>query len=130
MEVFKIAEIGVFSAILALTLRKWQPELAMATVIGAGVILVFCIADELSGVIYEFERIIMKCGIAPEYFKLVLKLSGIAYLSKFTADICRDSGESAIAGKIELSGKIMVFALTVPVISDFLELVINTLDAF
>lgn len=84
----------------------------------------------LGRVISEFDGLIARCGIEPRYFKLVVKLSGIAYVTKFAGDICRDSGESAIGAKVELAGKVMVFALTVPVISDFLNLVIETLDAF
>ena len=130
MEVFRIAGIGIFSAILAITVRKWQPELGLAIGIGAGVILIIYSVNMLGSVIYEFENILVRCGIDADYLKLVVKLTGIAYVTKFAGDICRDSGEGAIAEKVEFCGKVMVFALTVPVISDFLKLVIETLGTF
>ena len=130
MDIFQIAAVGIIGALIAVTLRNWRPELAAAVGIAAGIVLVLGMADTVLGLFSEFKNIIDASGVDTQYFMLVLKLIGIAYITKFAADICRDSGESAIASKVELAGKTAVLALTVPVISAFLTLVIETLNAF
>jgi stage III sporulation protein AD len=130
MEIFQIAAVGIISALIAVTLKGWRPELAAAVGIAAGTALMLSMAGALEGIFAEFDAVISKCGIAPEYFRLVIKLTGIAYITKFAGEICRDCGENAIAAKVELAGKVAVLSLTVPVISAFLNLVIETLNSF
>lgn len=125
MEAFQIAGIGIIGAILALTIKKWQPELSMTVAIAVGIILVFSVLNSLGDILIQFDDIISDCGISPQYLKLVVKLTGIAYITKFASDICRDAGETAIAGKVDFAGKIIVFSLTIPVISAFLNLIIE-----
>ena len=55
----------------------------------------------------------------------VLKITGIAYIAEFGAEICRDAGEGAIAAKIEMAGKVIIIALAVPIITSLLDLVLK-----
>ena len=59
--------------------------------------------------------------------KIILKITGIAILTEFAVSICKDSGESAIASKIDLGGKIIIISISIPIITALLELVISIL---
>lgn len=48
-------------------------------------------------------------------------------MSEFAVSICKDSGESAIASKIELGSKIIIVSMSVPIITSLLELVLKVL---
>lgn len=37
--------------------------------------------------------------------------------------ICKDSGEAAIASKIELGSKIIIISMSIPIISSLLEII-------
>lgn len=52
-------------------------------------------------------------------------MTGIAFLSEFAVSICKDSGESAIASKIELGSKIIIISMSIPIITSLLELVLK-----
>ena len=41
MDIFRIAAVGIISALIAVTLRTWRPELAAAVGIAAGLVLIF-----------------------------------------------------------------------------------------
>lgn len=58
---------------------------------------------------------------------MLVKITGIAFLSEFAVSICKDSGEGAIASKIELGSKIIIISMSVPIISSLLELVLKIL---
>ena len=87
-----------------------------------GDIIVFAYAAQwLSGVISGLRALIEETGVDIKYFTSVIKVVGIAYITQFGAEILRDSGENAIALKLELAGKIFIMSLTLPIISDFLH---------
>ncbi len=49
-----------------------------------------------------------------EYGSILLKGLGVCLLTQTAADSCRDAGETALAGKAELTGKITLLAMSVP----------------
>ena len=58
-------------------------------------------------------------------FTTLLKIIGVGYLIEFAASICNDSGNSSIADKIILSGKLIIFALSLPIITNLFNLVME-----
>ena len=66
-------------------------------------------------------------GINYEFLTIILKITGIAFLTEFAVGICRDCGETAISTKIEFGGKILMIALSIPIISALLETIIKIL---
>ena len=53
--------------------------------------------------------------------KLLLKVTGIAILTEYAVNICKDTGENSIANKIDFGAKIVIISLSIPVISTSLE---------
>lgn len=41
--------------------------------------------------------------------------------------ICKDAGESAIASKVDLGGKVIIMSMSVPIMSGLLEVILNIL---
>ncbi|MBP3706722.1 MAG: stage III sporulation protein AD, partial [Clostridia bacterium] len=70
-------------------------------------------------------NIFKKSGVTSGYFLTALKALGIAYISSFAADTCRDSGQTALAAKAEFAGKCAIFILTVPIILNVLEIALE-----
>ena len=54
-------------------------------------------------------------------------IAGIAILTEFAVSICNDSGETAIASKIDVGGKIIIVALSTPIIQALMETVLKVL---
>ena len=57
-----------------------------------------------------------------EYFPIILKVLGIAYITEFAVAICNDAGEKSIGSKIELAGKIAIFFAAIPIFVSLLDL--------
>lgn len=62
-------------------------------------------------------------AIASETLVLMLKALGMALVSKLCADVCRDSGETALAGGVESAGRIAILVLSLPTFVKILALV-------
>lgn len=123
MIVLKIVGIGIVSMILSLLIRQYRPEMAVVvSLCGAVLILSMCV-PYLSNIFKMFEDIANQAGVNLSHIKIVLKIIGISYICQFAADICKDAGETSVAGKIELGGKIVIITLSMPIIYNLLDLV-------
>ena len=123
MAVFKIVVIALMAVAASLVLRAYQPELGLQIAVAAGVLILMLTLDELIALSSFLSETLARFQIDPGYLKVMLKVIGTAYLAQFAADLCRDAGESAVAGKVELAGRVLILALCLPVLMSILEMV-------
>lgn len=121
MEITKIIAIAFVSITIVSILKQHRPEFATYASIIAGIIILFFVINEFSPVVTMLRNLTEKMGVSSKFFIILLKITGIAYLSEFGSSICRDSGETAIATKVELAGKILMISLSIPIISTLME---------
>lgn len=127
MEIVKIIGVGLVALILIIILKQYKPEFTIYASIIAGAIILLMVMDKLYSIINLLSNISQKAGIGNKFLKIILKITGIAILTEFAVSICKDSGESAIASKIDLGGKIIIISISIPIITALLELVISIL---
>lgn len=127
MQMIQIVGIGLVATVLIIILRRQKPEIAVQVSIMTGVVIFMLLASKLSVVIDLLEDYADKAEIKPIYFSAVLKITGIAYIAEFGAEICKDAGEGAIASKIELAGKVIIVILAAPIITSLLDLIIEVM---
>ena len=108
-------------------LKQYKPEFVIYVSLAAGTIILFLIMDKLSGIIGLLKSLSTKASINQEFLIILIKITGIAFLTEFATSICKDSGETAIANKIDLGGKVLIIAISIPIISSLLETVIKIL---
>lgn len=68
-----------------------------------------------------------KTAINNQFLTLLIKITGIAFLTEFAVSICKDSGETAIANKMDMGGKVVIVFMSIPIISGLLETIIKVL---
>ena len=127
MDIVKIIGIGLTAAIIIIILKQYKPEFTIYVSLIAGTIILFMVMDELNGVVSILQTLANKTGVASSFLGILLKITGIAILTEFAVSICKDSGETAIASKIDLGGKIIIISISIPIITALLELIINIL---
>lgn len=125
MEILQIVGLGIVAAVIIVVLRNQKPEMAMQVSIVTGVVIFLLLVSKISSVLDLLEVYADRVGINAVYFTTVLKIVGIAYIAEFGAEVCRDAGESSIASKIELGGKVIIVVLAVPIVTSLLELITN-----
>lgn len=127
MDIIKIIGIGFLSLVIILILKQYKPEFAVYASLIAGILLLFLIMDKMYGVIGLLQELASKANINSQFLTILLKITGIAFLTEFAVSICKDSGEVAIANKVDLGGKVIIITLSIPIISTLLETVIKIL---
>lgn len=127
MDIIKIIGIGFIGVIIIILIKQYRPEFAMYVSIGAGILIFSIIAGKLSGIIEVLKSFTNKTSINNEFLTLLIKITGIAILTEFAVSICKDSGESAIASKVDLSGKVIIMSMSIPIMASLLETIISIL---
>ena len=127
MDIIKIVGIGLISLIIIIIIKQYRPEFAIYISILAGILIFSLIFGKISGIISILNNLASKSSINMEFLNLLIKITGIAFLTEFAVSICKDSGESAIASKIDIGGKVTIIAISIPIISSLLETVIKVL---
>jgi stage III sporulation protein AD len=120
---FSIAVFCICSAVMAVLLRQYSREqgllasLAACTAVLAGAILM------TGPMIDEVRDIFSQAGVSESYISLIFKAVAICFITQVTCEICRDSGENAIASAAELWGRGAVTLMSLPVARVLLELI-------
>lgn len=130
MELAKIIGLALVTAFAALFLKGSKPELAFAVTIAGAVMILLFVIDMMYGAFQVFSEIAEKTGIDNSLVKIVIKIVAIGYLVEFSAGVIEDFGSKSIADKLVLAGKVIIFAVSVPIvrsltglIGGFLELI-------
>lgn len=126
-ELMKIAFLGVAGVLLAIQFRGTKPE--FATYIGLAIgIIIFCFSlRQVENVTAQFARIKEYLNGTEGYLSILLKVIGITYICEFSSDICRDAGYQAVAGQIEVLGKLTVMFAGLPILFAVIEQIQNFL---
>ena len=127
MEIIKIIGVGLCALIIIIVLKQYKPEFAIYISILAGAIILAMSVANISGVIDLMKDISSKANINSQFLGIILKITGIAILTEFAISICKDSGETAIANKIDIGGKAIIITISLPIISSLLETILKIL---
>ena len=127
MDILKIVGLGLTATVISIVLKQQRPEFAIQISIITGIIIFTMVAANLSAVLKLLENIATQANLDLVYVNTIIKVIGIAYISQFGAEICRDAGENAIASKIEFAGKILIVVIAAPIILGLLQLLIQIL---
>lgn len=66
-------------------------------------------------------------NINTAYIGTVVRIIAIAYICQFASEMCRDSGQGAIASKIEFCAKILILLYSLPVVDALLTMIVSIL---
>lgn len=127
MDIVKIIGIGFIALIIIILLKQYKPEFSLYVSLLAGGLILLISFDKLSGIVSLLNNLANKTSLGGEFLGILLKITGIAILTEFAVSICKDSGESSIANKIDMGGKICMVAISIPVISGLLNTIIDIL---
>lgn len=114
---------GVLVAVVCgAVVRKQAPEIALVLAICATTAVVLAVSGELGEVVAYVQYLTQVGGISQELIAPVMKATGIAILSRFAAEFCRDAKENGLASTVELAGTVLGLVAAMPLMNGVLAL--------
>ncbi len=121
MSILQIAALGLITVTFSVLLKEYHAPSAILLPVAFGVIIFMQVFEQLVLILNTFREMSNRAGLNTVYLAVIFKVIGIAYLGEFAAQICRDSGSTAVASKIELAAKIIILSLMLPILSAILQ---------
>lgn len=128
MLIIKIIAFAFVALFMFLLFKGKRDDIAVLILLVAGIAILIVIISQLGDIIIFFKDIANRAGMDIVYVGIILKIIAIAYLSSFASEICKDAGAGAIASKIELSGKILILLLAIPILMSVLESILKIIQ--
>ncbi|NLW16118.1 MAG: stage III sporulation protein AD [Firmicutes bacterium] len=127
MDIIGIVFLAIVGVVLMIILRQARPELALLLSILLGVLIFATAIPKIGMIVNTLGSIAAKTDVGSLHLSTLLKIVGVAYIAEFGAQVCRDAQEGAIATKVELAGKIIIMALSIPIVLVILDSVMQLL---
>lgn len=125
MEVLSVVGFALTCVALLGIIRRTRPELAMPLTLSAGAIIFLMVADKLAAVLILVEDLSSIARLNVAYLTTIIKVIGVAYVTEFASQVCRDADEGALSAKVEFAGKVLVLLLAVPVVRAVMQAVLS-----
>ena len=94
--------------------------MALILSIATGIMIIIVAVTKISGIVSLLNELIDKSGVNKDFLTLIIKVTAVAYIIEFGKNICIDAGQSAIATKLEMAGKVIIVVLSLPLISSLI----------
>lgn len=120
-ELISVCGICVCASLLCKMVEKHVKEQAVMLGIGVCVFTMLFMLSDIPVIFGKIDKLASEAQIDSDYVTIIFKALGVCYLTQFSADICRDSGEGAIASVAEIFGKIQLVILSMPLFEDLID---------
>lgn len=117
MNIFAIIGTGIIAAAIAAVLRKFGGESGLFVSLAASLLILFAVISSISPLTDLIGELAEASGTESAYIAILMKALAVCVITQLAAESCRDSGEGAIASKIEFAGKTAVLLVSVPLFS-------------
>ena len=121
--IIRVAILGIVGAILSLMLQKGAPEIGLVLAVAA-TLLIMLVGIQLISAILDFAQVLQHAVmLSPALLMPVFQTVGVSILTKLSADVCRDAGQGAIAGAVELTGAVTAIYIALPLMQTVFEMI-------
>lgn len=117
MAVFKVAMLCVAAALMCAAIKSQKPEMSMALSLAAGALAFIWSLTYVESAVGQMRELAGGAGLGEGALGVMLRAAGVALITEFAQQLCRDAGESALAGRVEFCGRAALMAMCVPLLS-------------
>ena len=123
MDILRLAAVTVVFLIICLLIKQIRPEFSPFLQIAAVICLTTIFADSVKKLLNELDAIIgADTFVEDGYIVLLVRMLGIAVITKIASDICKDNSNTMLSTCVELFGKVLIFLMCLPLIKVIAEL--------
>lgn len=127
MTVTKLAIFALVSLIFLVIIKKHSPSISVVSEVAVVVIFIIGVLPDLK-VLLENLRSIGDSFVSTDVFKIMFKAFGVLTVGGIASDICRDNGENALAGVLEIVVKVIAISCAIPIFTAVLTTALALLE--
>ncbi|MBE6847043.1 MAG: stage III sporulation protein AD [Oscillospiraceae bacterium] len=124
VSAIQIAGLCMVAVLFTTLLRRHAPEQAVLLSMLAVCGVTLWAGMALSPVLVQIDTMLQGCGLTGAEIGVIGKAAGICCITQLAGDICKDSGEAALATAVTLAGKTALLLLALP----FAQILLSVMD--
>ena len=125
----KVVMIGIMAVLLAIPLKKDKAEFSMLLILTSCLIISALAVWRIRDLLSYLKSLQVYLGNGSIYIKVLFKMIAVTYMAELGANLCRDAGYAAVAGQIEFYGKLMLLAVSLPVLTSLFDVLLRFVPA-
>lgn len=123
----KLLLLSVICSVVSVILKPVKPEFSILVGLSFAVIFIYSVCEPMSEIFLELSGFSQYIKNGSEILTRVLKIITVAYATEIAAEISRSAGETAIAKKVEIAGRIYAARIVLPIFSLLMDVIKNVL---
>ena len=92
--------------------------------------IILSVIDYFTEIVALLADLTDRTGINATLVGYLVKIVGAGYIIEFACDTAEDAKLPTLANKIALGGKVVIFCLTIPVVTELVNIVISLLSSY
>ncbi|MFG6148556.1 stage III sporulation protein AD [Halobacillus sp. B23F22_1] len=125
MDIVQIVSLGLVASLLIILLKEHKSSIAFLLLLFTVILIFIAVIDHVKYIFSLLQYMAEKAQVESIYFKTILKIIGIAYITEFGSQLIRDAGLNSLASKVELAGKLFILMLAIPIITALIETILD-----
>lgn len=117
----KLVGVALVAVTGALLCKKEAGGAALLLTLAAAVYAAFWGLERMQFVVAALSGLFDRVGLDSAYWKILMKIVGIAYVGEFGTALCRDAGCQALGEQIAIAAKFSILAVSLPVLLQLVE---------
>ena len=126
MNLMAVSLATVIVVLIAVTIKELGYGIVLS--IAGCVMLMYFVVSRFRLIASYIDRLTAYVSVNISYIDVILKMIGIAYICRFSSDICKDAGCNAMASQVEMAGKITLILLSMPILMGVIDLVVTIVE--
>lgn len=115
----------VTGAALALVVRQGSQVMGLLLALGVAVTVLLFLARPAAELFGFFRELGDKSGLSPALLAPLYKTAGIALVVRTGGALCRDAGETALAGVVESAGTLCALLTALPLLREVMDMLLR-----
>ena len=121
--IIKAVVIGAAGAVLTLIIKRTNPEISTVLTLTVCTVIIGMSVKVFSSVSEVLELVELGSGFSSAYTAPVIKCVGIGITARLGSDLCKDSGQEAVASSVEICGAMCALYVSLPLIKIMLRMI-------
>ncbi len=127
MNILQVVSFAAIGVVIVKFLQQigGNSHLYVRVIVG---LTIFTVASSQLDIVFQIiQQLASKINMEGTYLTIIFKIMGIAYISEFGYQLCKDAGEEGIGAKIQFAAKVMIFVVSAPIILALIDLITQLL---
>lgn len=123
MNIIAFVGAGIIGTVLSVVLKQYKPEFSMYITLITGMLMLGAAVSAVKPALDMISSYMQIADPDSVYAEILIKTLAVCYLTQMASESCSDAGESSIAAKIGLAGKIAVVLIALPLFEKLMEVI-------